>query len=129
MADNPLAGLSIPSLDEIVDEVMSLLPKSTIDLGNAIMRDRVRQVLFRGLNNRMDTLHDAVEKSATKAVSHVFKTMLDPQYQEKRAKRRKGNTERRLVHLQERAKQEADARIALTKQKLQIVKTPTETVQ
>jgi hypothetical protein len=49
MDKNPLAGISIPSIEQIVDEAMRCVPRSHIDLGNPIMRERLRQALMTGL--------------------------------------------------------------------------------
>ncbi len=85
MADNPLAGLRIPSLREIVATAVDRLGKGTLDLAHPLNRERLISHLESSLNHAMRwELERAIAAATARAVSHVFNVMRDADYQEKK---------------------------------------------
>jgi hypothetical protein len=106
MSDNPLAGLSVPSVAELVEYVMTTIGTATIDLSNQVQRDKLRLLLSVSLERTIQFgLQEALEKATGKAVSHVLALMRDPAYQKARKARRKETLKRNRERISERAKQ------------------------
>jgi hypothetical protein len=123
MSDNPLAGLKIPSLEQIVEQAVSYLGIRTVDLANPLERRRFKDRLEQCLSMALDfKLKRALEAATERAVEHVFRVMKDAEYQEKRhkhrEKRRKASAEKR----EQREEQERQARMDYSRKKLEIKK-------
>lgn len=107
MPDNPLAGIRVPSIDEIVTESLSCLGEATVDLGNPKERARLHAHLRRYLGSAIRwRMHKALQQATGKALEHVIKLMEDEGYQEKRAARRRESAARRVEKLKDRARQQ-----------------------
>jgi hypothetical protein len=129
MSANPLAGLRVPSVEELADEAISLLGTGTVDLSNHLWRQRLRNVLQRVIGNAMMNVEAALLSSQEKSVRHVFRLMEDPNYQENRAKRLKAGKERRAQREEERRKQLETERAAHQRKKLEVVEVPKGVIQ
>lgn len=123
MPDNPLAGLQIPSLAEIVEKAVGMLGIGTLDLAHPLQRERLRKALEQNLSLELEwTLQKTVEAAAARAVSHVFKVMRDPDYQGKRRKRLAKSRQEGLQRRAEKAEAERKARMDYSKQNLEVTK-------
>ena len=123
MADNPLSGISIPSLKGIAEEVVERMGEGVIDLRNPMQRQRLRDYIERSLEMSMQFgLERAIQKATERAVAHVFRVMRDADYQEKRRKLR----EIRAKNMAENKKRSEDAkreaRIDYTRRQLDVSK-------
>src|ERR1035438_8670347 len=121
MADNPLSGISIPSLKGIAEEVVERMGEGVIDLRNPMQRQRLRDYIERSLEMSMQFgLERAIQKATERAVAHVFRVMRDADYQEKRRKLR----EIRAKNMAENKKRSEDAkreaRMDYTRRKLDV---------
>jgi len=88
MSLNPLAGLIIPSADDIAEKIMRWIPNRSIDLGSPIERERLRNFLKKAIQPALMETESALLLSQQKATRHVFSLMNDPGYQKKREHRR-----------------------------------------
>jgi len=112
--ENPLKGLSVPSVGEMADYILNQCGIATIDLANAEQRQRFRKLLVSLIGRVLRwELQDPLEKAACKAVAHVLSLMEDPNYQEHRKQRRVASLERRRERDAERKREhklEAESR-------------------
>jgi hypothetical protein len=109
--DNPLAGISVPSVEELIDRAIAHLgTNGIIDLSNASQRLRLRDALVRTFGCEMRwRFAKAFQQASERAISHVVKLSVDPEYQEKKAaarERSRADAKKRKV---ESAKQQAVA--------------------
>ena len=123
MADNPLSGISIPSLKDIADEVVGRMGEGVIDLRNPMQRQRLKNYIEQAIGMSMQFgLERATKKAAELAVGHVFQVMRDADYQEKRRKRREA-TAKNLAENRKRSEDaKREARMDYTKRRLDISK-------
>lgn len=123
--ENPLAGISIPSLTGMVDDVVEQLGRRQIDLSNGLERQRLKQYLVQGIDYAFKfQLEDALHKATDKAVTHVFRVMRDEEYQRKRAEASERRKTGRLQRAAEKEKEAQAERMELQKKRLQSVKAP-----
>jgi hypothetical protein len=103
---NPLKGLRVPSIDEIVAEVVDSFGLATIDLADREQRERFRVYLKRCIGHVLRwRLREPLEKATGRAVQHILELMEDERYQEARALRRKRARELRSERIAERRRE------------------------
>lgn len=108
MAENPLAGLRVPSINGMADELMRHMGDRLVDLSNPLQRQRLRNFLEHYIGVLVGhELERAVKAATDKAIEHVFELMRDQDYQEKHRKYREARLKKRAEH---REKQKAVAR-------------------
>lgn len=113
--DNPLAGLSVPSLEWAVSEAVGRLG-GTLDLNLAKDRQRLIGALVRSLGLEFRWyLARAFEKACGKACEHVAALMEDEDYQAKRSAAQRQRHERRKQRMQENAAKQIDSEAARQK--------------
>lgn len=87
MSDNPLAGLQIPSTQDIARRVVERMGAGVIDLRHPINRERLRNFIAQQLDMALQfELERALSAATDRALRHVFATMRDPEYPEEAAK-------------------------------------------
>src|ERR1035438_1187815 len=125
MADNPLSGISIPSLKGIAEEVVERMGEGVIDLRNPMQRQRLRDYIERSLEMSMQFgLERAIQKATERAVAHVFRVMRDADYQEKRRQRLACAAKKRLETKRQREEAAREARMDYSKRALKQATTP-----
>lgn len=129
-SDNPLAGLRIPSARSIADEVMNAIGHRVIDLSHPLNRERMRDVIEHWIVLALERgLETALTAATERAVGHVFRTMRDADYQEKKrewlALARKRKQEQRAV--KDAAAREA--RMDYSKKRIETVNVPKGSIQ
>lgn len=133
MSENPLSGLSVPSVKALAAEIVSRIRPGVLDLSNPLQRQRLANYLEYALGMALNLeVRSTLSKATERAIAHVFRLMDDPDYQEKRRRRlaesRKVKAERRE---KERAAQELverNARMDYSKGRLQKAEVPKPTV-
>lgn len=126
MSDNPLSGISIPSLVDVADEVVGRMGEGTIDLRNPMQRQRLKRFIEQAIDSALKfKLEHALEKATARAIDHVFQVMRDADYQEKRRKRA---AERVKIREEKRKRADAaarEARMDYSKRAIKPAKGPT----
>lgn len=127
MSDNPLAGLRIPSMNDIVDAAIDRIGDRIIDLGNPLQRRRLKSYIASGLSLAFQCeLERALQAATQMALKHVFRIMDDPDYQEKRKRYRAKRAVDRKIEREKKAEADRQARMDYSRRKLNVEK---ETVQ
>lgn len=125
MSDNPLAGVPIPSLSDIVESAVERLGDGVVDLSNKLQKDRLREWLVHTLDCAITSeLERAINISMNKAVTHVFRVMRDEHYQAKRKRRLEESRKQRALKREKREAQERKERMLNSRARLK-VETPT----
>ncbi len=96
--DNPLSGMRIPSLDELIDEAMADFGQDvTLNLADPKDRVRLRRAIAWALDRiiRWDLSRPLAEASE-RAIRHVLRTMIDPDHARKRTQARAESAKRSL---------------------------------
>lgn len=94
--ENPLKGLSVPSVAEMVQMVMQSFGIATIDLAKPEDREKFQKALHSSLERVLRwELQEPLEKATSKAVAHVLSLMGNQNYQELRKMRQAASLERR----------------------------------
>jgi hypothetical protein len=104
--ENPLKGLSVPSVEEIAEEIIGHFGIATIDLADQKQRQRFHQYLSHELRSVIRRrLVRAIERACSKAVKHVIQLMDDTRYQELRALRAEAAKERAKERAEKRSRE------------------------
>lgn len=120
---NPFAGLSIPSLSDIVEQAVGRMGIAIIDLGNPLQRQRLMKYLEQGLSMALQfELERSLSAATNRAITHVFRIMRDADYQEKKRKSREASRQKRAVVKEKRQAAEREARMDYSRRKLEISK-------
>ena len=125
MSDNPLAGVSIPSVADIVRKAVDDLGGGVIDLRNPLQRQRLRDRLEQSINHGLQwELERAITAVTEKAVRHVFAVTRDSAYQDKRRRYYEKRKEQRMIAKAKQEEMERQVRrMDYSKQKLVVSKT------
>jgi hypothetical protein len=122
MVDNPLAGISIPSLCDIAEEVVGRMGTSKIDLSNPLQRRRLKDYIEQALGMAINfELERALQAASSKAVTHVFRVMRDADYQAKRRLAAVARAARRVEAKQKKAEAEREARMDYSRRQIKPV--------
>lgn len=123
MSENPLAGISIPSLRDIVEQAIGRMGIATIDLANPLQRGRLVSYLEQSLGLAINLeLERAIEAATKRAVTHVFRVMRDAEYQEKKKRHQEKRRKDRAEQREKKQAAEREARMDYSRQKLQVSK-------
>lgn len=117
-----LAGLSVPSVLEIVEEaVEASLPHGAVDLSSAFLRGRLKERIARrlALTVEMELRHVLIAANR-KAIEHVIRLMRDPDYQKKREQRRQQQAQRRKEKKEQREEAARQARMDYSRRHLEV---------
>jgi len=102
-----LKGLQLPSLEQLLDEVMNYIPRETFDLANEANRERLRNWI-RHVATRINNCHvDAMSDAVRQAVEDVGKMYVNPKHYEDRKKSLAASAERRKRTAAEKAERDA----------------------
>lgn len=123
MADNPLAGLSIPSISDIVEGVMTGLGGGIFDLSHPLQRSRLKKLIENSLRMILEIeVKHALQAATERAVAHVFKVMEDAEYQEKKRVNREKRRLKSMERKHKREEAEREARMDYSKKNLKVSK-------
>lgn len=127
MTTHPLSGIRIPSIQDIVEQVMARVPEAVLDLRNPLQRRRMREWIEQAVGRAVETeMEQALGVASRKAIEHVFALMRDADYQDKKAKRREESRKRSRERREKREAAEREARMDYSKKRMRVEK---ETVQ
>jgi len=125
MSENPLAGISVPSMKLIAKKVVADMAENTLNLSNALARKRLESHIEHVLSCEMEfTLRAAIENAVSKSLKHVFRLMDDPDYQAKRALARVAARKQANIRREERKDREREARMNYSRWKFDVSKVP-----
>lgn len=114
---NPLGGLSVPSVEDLTDDILGRFGTQTIDLADPIQRKRMHHAICVSLRDALAwRVFPELERATSKAVTHVLRLMEDPDYQEvrrirraeslKRQKEKQAEEDKKLMLAREARKQQ-----------------------
>ncbi len=84
----PLKGVSVPSLDLIIDDIMAAVPRADLNLSGDATRAKLREWLYRIGRHIADNVANEMADAAGKAVKESAALFVNPRYYEDKKKRR-----------------------------------------